>query len=146
MNDAGRAGPGRRGSRERVLGLLYEADMSGVDPVEVLDAQTVAPDRYAREAVRGFAQAAPDVDAIIEDASHGWHLERMPRVDRALLRLATWELAHRPDVPTGVILSEAVELAKEYSTEDSGRFVNGVLAEIARRTRPDAPAEDPTSA
>ncbi|MDG6938571.1 MAG: transcription antitermination protein NusB, partial [Nitrososphaerota archaeon] len=66
----------------------------------------------------------------------GWALERMPAVDRSLLRLATFELLGRPDTPTGVVISEAVELAKEYSTEESGRFVNGVLAALAAVTRP----------
>ncbi|HEX2042681.1 MAG TPA: transcription antitermination factor NusB, partial [Acidimicrobiales bacterium] len=65
-----------------------------------------------------------------------WAVERMPAIDRALLRMGVFELLHRPDVPTGVVLSEAVELAARYSTEDSGRFVNGVLARIAEEVRP----------
>ncbi|HET9070860.1 MAG TPA: transcription antitermination protein NusB, partial [Acidimicrobiales bacterium] len=68
-----------------------------------------------------------------------WSVDRMPAVDRSLLRLATFELLGRPDTPTGVVISEAVDLAKEYSTEESGRFVNGVLAAVAAEVRSDGP-------
>ena len=77
-----------------------------------------------------------ELDGYIRRFARGWALERMPALDRALLRLGVYELVHRPDVPTGVVLSEAVELASRYSTEESGRFVNGVLAQIARAVRP----------
>ena len=86
---------------------------------------------YADEALRGVAAALDEVDATIAAASTHWRLERMARVDRNLLRLGTWELAHRPDVPRAVILDEAVELAKSFGTEESSSFVNGVLDRIA---------------
>jgi N utilization substance protein B len=76
------------------------------------------------------------VDALITAHAIDWSIERMPVVDRTLLRMATFELVARPDTPTGVVISEAVELAKQYSTDESGRFVNGVLASIATTTRP----------
>ncbi len=78
-----------------------------------------------------------DIDATIRRFARGWSLERMPVVDRAVLRMAIYELLHRPDVPTGAVISEAVELAKRYSTDDSGRFVNGMLSNIAEEVRPD---------
>jgi|GEM_PF-331260 len=86
---------------------------------------------YADEALRGVAAALDEVDATIAAASTHWRLERMARVDRNLLRLGTWELAHRPDVPRAVILDEAVELAKSFGTEESSSFVNGVLDRVA---------------
>ena len=73
---------------------------------------------------------------MISENAKGWPLDRMPALDRAILRLAIWELTDRPDVPTAVVIDEAVELAKRFSTDDSGRFVNGVLATIARSVRP----------
>ena len=72
----------------------------------------------------------------MDGASVGWEIDRMPVVDRTILRLATWELLSRPDVPVAVVIDEAVELAKQYSTEQSGGFVNGVLGTIATEVRP----------
>jgi N utilization substance protein B len=126
----------RREARETALGLLYEADVRGETPQETLDRQVVAPMAYARELVAGVAAHLGDIDARLRAASRGWTLERMAVVDRAVLRLATYELAYCPEVPTGAIVDEAVELAKQYSTEDSGRFVNGVLGALARDLRP----------
>jgi N utilization substance protein B len=132
----------RREARETALGLLYEADVRGEDPADTLARQVVAPVPYARDLVEGVAAHRDEIDARLRGASHGWTLERMAVVDRAVLRVATFELAHRPDVPTGVVVDEAVELAKQYSTEDSGRFVNGVLGALARALRPD-PSDPP---
>ena len=86
---------------------------------------------YADEAVRGIEATLAEVDARITKASTHWRLERMARVDRNVLRLGTWELTHRADVPRAVILDEAVELAKAFGTEESSAFVNGVLNRIA---------------
>jgi N utilization substance protein B len=72
-----------------------------------------------------------DLDAVIAAHARGWTMERMPTIDRNVLRIAAYELAERPDVPVAVVIDEAVELAKRFSTDDSGRFVNGVLAAIA---------------
>jgi N utilization substance protein B len=76
------------------------------------------------------------IDGLIARFAIGWALDRMPVIDRCLLRLSTYELLERPDVPVGAIISEAVELANRFSTEESGRFVNGVLAAIAAEVRP----------
>jgi len=86
---------------------------------------------YADDLVRSIAADLPETDARIRAASQNWRLERMTRVDRNVLRLGAWELAHRAEVPRAVILDEAVEIAKRFGTEDSGAFVNGVLDRIA---------------
>jgi transcription antitermination protein NusB len=87
--------------------------------------------------VNGVGARLDEIDGLIAAYAIDWTLDRMPVIDRTLLRMATFELLARPDVPTGVVISEAVELAKAYSTEESGRFVNGVLSSIATATRPD---------
>jgi N utilization substance protein B len=86
---------------------------------------------------RGVEEHQARIDALISKHAIDWSLDRMPVVDRALMRIATLELGWRPDVPTSVVISEAVELAKAYSTEDSSGFVNGLLATIAHELRPD---------
>ena len=126
----------RRQARERALSLLYEAEAKGVGPDRVLAELPLAPDRFAAELVAGVGKHAQEVDGWIGRFARDWAVERMPAVDRTLLRIGVFELLHRPDVPTGVVISEAVELARRFSTEDSGRFVNGVLAGIAAAVRP----------
>jgi len=84
------------------------------------------------------------IDSLISCYSIGWVMDRMPAVDRALLRMATYEILSHPDVPTAVVISEAVDLATQYSTDESGRFVNGVLAAIAAVVRGDGSAGDGT--
>jgi transcription antitermination protein NusB len=125
----------RREARERALELLYEADAKGVTPDEVMAQLTVAPDEFAADVVRGVGTNLAEVDELLRRFAKGWTLERMPVIDRTLLRMATYELGHRPDVPTASIINEAVELAKRYSTDDSGRFVNGMLGRIADELR-----------
>jgi N utilization substance protein B len=129
----------RREARETALGLLYEADVRGEDPAEALARQVAEPVPYARDLVAGVSSHLDEIDDRLRGASRGWTLERMAVLDRAVLRLATYELAYCPEVPTGVVVDEAVELAKQYSTEDSGRFVNGVLGALARDLRPPSP-------
>lgn len=126
----------RRQARERALSLLYEADAKGVSPADVLAALPLAPERFAADVVAGVGTHQAELDEWLRRFARDWPLERMPVVDRTLLRMATFELVHRPDVPTGAIISEAVELAHRYSTDESGRFVNGMLARIAEEVRP----------
>lgn len=135
------AGP-RRQARERALSLLYEAEVKETTPGAVLAGLPVEPDQFAVELVEGVGEHGEEVDRWLRRFARDWAVERMPALDRALLRIGVFELLHRPDVPTPVVLSEAVELATRYSTEDSGRFVNGVLARIADEVRPGGP---PTS-
>ena len=126
----------RREARERALGLLYEADAKGTTPDAVIADQELEPDAFATDIVHGVGEHLADVDALITRFAKGWTIERMPVIDRTLLRMAIFELAYRPDVPTAAVISEAVELAKRYSTDDSGRFVNGMLGRIADELRP----------
>ena len=125
----------RREARERALSLLYEADAKGIAPAAVLADLPVAPDAFAAEEVAGVGGCQERLDALIADHAVGWAVDRMPVVDRTLLRMAIWELLERPDIPTGAVISEAVELAKTYSTEESGRFVNGLLGSVAAQVR-----------
>ena len=125
----------RREARERALMLLYEAEAKTLTPSELLDDLPVAPDDYTCAVMLGVETKSSEVDSLISRHAIGWALDRMPAVDRALLRVATYELLERPDVPTAVVLSEAVELAGEYSTDESARFVNGVLASVAAEAR-----------
>jgi len=129
----------RHSGREAALQMLFQIDVSGAGADTAIDlfwrsfVDGVDPEGrgYADEAVRGVAKTRDDLDRLIVAASANWRLERMTRVDRNVLRLGAWELAHRPDVPRAVILDEAVELAKGFGTDDSGAFVNGVLNRIA---------------
>jgi N utilization substance protein B len=126
----------RREARERALSLLYEAESKNEAPGSVLADLPVPPESFVTDLVTGVAEHRERIDGLIAGHAIDWTLDRMPAVDRTVLRLAAYELLERPDVPTGVVLSEAVELAKRYSTEESGRFVNGVLSAIARDVRP----------
>jgi N utilization substance protein B len=135
-------GGGRRAARERALGLLYEAATKGQPVSEVLAALPVPADAFAVELVTGVDDHRDELDALIARFARDWRLERMPLIDLTVLRMAAFELVHRPDVPTAAILAEAVALAKRFSTDNSGRFVNGVLASVATEVRPGkAPAE-----
>ncbi len=127
----------RRESRERALALLYEAEQKGIVPLaDILDTLPVAPEVFAGQLVVGVSDAIERIDGLIREFAVGWTLERMPAIDRALLRLGTYELAET-DVPIGACISEAVELAKRYSTDDSHKFINGMLARVAREVRPE---------
>ncbi|MFO0567832.1 MAG: transcription antitermination factor NusB [Polyangiaceae bacterium] len=128
----------RTGAREAALQLLFGMEMSGALPDQaIFDYWREMPGDaegrdYANQAVRGVSAEREGVDELIRTASTNWRIERMTRVDRNLLRLGAWELAHRPEIPRAVIIDEAVELAKRYGTEESGAFVNGVLERIAK--------------
>jgi N utilization substance protein B len=122
-------------ARESALTLLYEAESKGITPRQVVDAQVMPVEHVVRLLVLGVMDHQSDIDASITKHSTGWTMDRMPALDRNILRVATFELMHRDDVPTAVVLDEAVELAKRFSTDDSGRFVNGVLSAIAADVR-----------
>jgi len=125
----------RSEARERALGLLYEAEAKRQSVDDVLDALALPADPLAELLVRGVSEHQERIDELITANARNWTLERMPVIDRTVLRMATFELLGRPEVPTAVVLDEAVELAKRFSTDDSGRFVNGVLAAIAKSVR-----------
>jgi N utilization substance protein B len=128
---------GRREARERALELLYEAETKQTTCAAIVEALPVAPDAYAAALATGVDEDLDTIDGLIRDHAKGWTLERMPAVDRAVLRLATYELLHEPEIPVAVAISEAVELAQQFSTDESGRFVNGLLSAVAKQTRPD---------
>ena len=132
------AGPGgRRAARERALGLLYEAELKGQPVGKVLAELPLPPHPYASTLAEGTEEHKERIDELISRHAIDWALERMAVVDRAIVRIATYELGWRPDVPTSVAISEAVALAKAYSTEESSGFVNGLLAAISRELRPE---------
>jgi transcription antitermination protein NusB len=128
--------PDRRSdARERALYLLYEAQAKGISPVDALELQIVEPDAMTSGLVTGVAEHRERLDAAIAARATGWSLARMPVLDLNVLRIAAFELAERPDVPVAVVIDEAVELAKRFSTDDSGRFVNGVLSALVEDLR-----------
>ena len=121
-------------ARKRALDVLYEADLRGVPALDVLEAkghdseQTLNP--YTAELVRGVVAHQARIDDLLATYSQGWSLARMPAVDRNVLRLGVYELLWAHDVPAAVAISEAVELVKSLSTDESPAFVNGLLARI----------------
>ncbi|MET0662230.1 MAG: transcription antitermination factor NusB [Ilumatobacteraceae bacterium] len=120
----------RSDARERALYLLYEAESKGIEPADALTLQVLEPDALTAELVAGVGEHRERLDAAIAARAKGWTLDRMPVIDLNVLRIASFELAERPDVPVAVVLDEAVELVKRFSTDDSGRFVNGVLSAL----------------
>ena len=127
----------RSDAREQALLLLYEAESKEIAPGDVVDAQVLTPDALTQLLVRGVQEHGPAIDDLITAHAKGWTLQRMPTIDRNVLRIGVFELMHRPDVPVAVVIDEAVELAKRFSTDDSGRFVNGVLSAIVPKARAD---------
>jgi len=130
--------------------MLFQLESSGVTPDQAVELfwrtfEDADPEGrpYADAVVRGVADNLEAIDKRVSAASQNWRLERMSRVDRNLLRLGTWELLFRADVPRAVILDEAVELAKSFGTDESSAFVNGVLDRIANDIgRKDPPRAD----
>lgn len=126
----------RTKARKRALDVLFEAEQRGTDPAVLLADRIVEPGteaslpQYSVDLVEGVLDKQDRIDELLETYSHGWTLERMPAVDRALLRLATWEILFNDDVPDAVAIDEAVELAGGLSTDDSPSFINGLLARI----------------
>jgi len=131
----------RTKARKRALDILFQSDVRGENLASILAAEARRaanePARegswlYAREIVDGVIDNREEIDEQITTFAKDWSLARMPAVDRALLRIGVWELLYNDEVPAAVAIDEAVELAKEFSTDDSGAFVHGVLARIAR--------------
>lgn len=126
----------RRKARKRAIDVLYEADIRGLDPVTLLSERVGSPDvppvnDYTVTLVEGVVTHRARIDELLAEHSEGWSLSRMPPVDLAVLRLGLYELLWAHDIPDAVAIDEAVELAKSLSTDDSPRFVNGVLGRIA---------------
>ena len=133
----------RRKARKRALDILFGADVTGTPLGEAFESASIIakqqPERasswnYAAHIVEGILEHGNAVDQMISETSQSWPLARMPAVDRAVLRIATWELLHNPDIPSAVAIAEAVELVGELSTEASAGFVHGILATISKET------------
>jgi len=127
----------RRQARRAAFVLLYQHDVVET-PLEPLYERYAADTRepippYTREVVEGVAASVEALDARIDGVSRGWTADRLGAVERAILRLALWELSERPDVPAPVVVDEAVELAKRYASPEAASFVNGVLGTAARQ-------------
>ncbi len=138
--------PARSKARKRALDVLFESEQRRVDPLDTLaDRQSQAEqpmNPYVVEVVEGVTAHRFEIDRILGDASRDWSVDRMPAVDRTVLRIAAWELVYG-DVPPGVAIDEAVTLCKQLSTDDSPAFVNGVLSRVlADHPRPEQPAAD----
>lgn len=127
--------PARSKARKRALDILYEAEIRRVPVLDLLAERSQAADppvsQYAAELVRGVHEHAGRIDGLLARYAEGWALERMPAVDRNVLRIGAYELLWRPEVPDGVAISEAVVLAGDLSTDASSAFVNGLLARLA---------------
>ncbi len=126
----------RSKARKRAIDLLYEADVRGTDAVTTLAERIAFADPpvndYTVELVEGVSAHSARIDQILSDVADNWSVERMPDVDRAILRLAVFELLWRDDIPDAVAIDEAVELAKSLSTDESPRFINGILGRVQR--------------
>ncbi len=131
----------RTKARKRALDALYASDVRGDQALELLkQTELEVEDRqnqqaifdYAEMLVTGYLENAYQIDSEIQMLADNWSLERMPAVDRAILRMAAWEILHNAEVPNEVAISEAVSLAAELSTDDSPKFINGVLARLAK--------------
>jgi transcription antitermination protein NusB len=127
--------PARSKARKRALDILFEAELRGTPVLDLLTERTelASPpvSAYAADLVRGVTEHAPRIDELISQYAQGWTLDRMPAVDRNVLRIGVFELLWAPDIPDGVAISEAVLLAQDLSTDASPTFVNGLLARIA---------------
>ncbi|WP_368499712.1 transcription antitermination factor NusB [Herbiconiux sp. A18JL235] len=131
----------RTKARKRALDILYAADVRQMPIAEALAAEAARaagePDRqnswlYAREIVDGVVDNFDEIDETIVSYAHGWSIARMPTIDRALLRIAIWEILYNDEVPAAVAIAEAVEAAKTLSTDESSGFINGVLGKVAQ--------------
>jgi N utilization substance protein B len=121
-------------ARNRALDVLFEAEQRSVSAFDVLKSRREQTDQivnpYTLEIVEGVVSHQVAIDEFLETYSQGWTLERMPSVDRTILRIGTWELLYNDDVPDGVAVSEAVALAKTLSTDESPSFINGLLGRL----------------
>lgn len=129
----------RRKAREIALKVLFQVDVARADPAQamsyLLEEEKVPEEasRFAEEIVRGTLSNLKSIDGYLDELSRDWPLERMGNVDRNVLRMACFELLYREDIPAGVTINEAVELAKVYGDSGSGKFVNGILGSLAQR-------------
>jgi N utilization substance protein B len=128
----------QRNARELALKVLFQIEVGKlpVDEALATSFETVRPSpedqAYTDELVRGVAAEEADLDRVIGAYAEGWRVDRLAKIDKNVLRMALYELTHRPEIPVSTVINDAVEVAKKYSTEDSGRFVNGILGSFLR--------------
>ncbi|MFH1502972.1 MAG: transcription antitermination factor NusB [Candidatus Eisenbacteria bacterium] len=129
----------RREGRELALKLLYREEVTGLTDHAVPDLETADPKslEFAELLVGGVRDDSDNIDAAISAASEHWEISRMGAVDRSIIRIGVFELIHRPETAVGPIINEAIDIARKYSGDECGRFVNGVLDRIARDVRGD---------
>ena len=126
-------------ARKQALDLLYETDIRGTDLLETLVARDIPADgpdarpirEYTRELVNGVSDNRRKIDELITTYAQGWDMDRLPAVDRNILRLGIYEILWSTSVPTSVAIDEALDLAKELSSDDSSKYIHGVLGRIA---------------
>ncbi|GAB4303583.1 MAG: transcription antitermination factor NusB [Desulfuromonadia bacterium] len=127
----------RRDARERALKAIFAADgaPAGEETLAMIDGDTPCDNgpvlSFSDELIKGVSSSLTEIDPLISSTSSSWSISRIGRVERAILRLAVYELLHRPDIPVSVVINEAIEIAKRYGTAESPAFVNGILDEIA---------------
>ena len=126
----------RREDREVALALLYEADMTGDSFADVRERNRADAEDYSTRIAVGVADHLDELDAQLDDVAEDWTVARMAGIDRCILRMGLWELLHSPDVPLTAVVSEAVALANDYSTERSAPFINGILVKLGTLHRP----------
>jgi N utilization substance protein B len=128
--------PARTKARKRALDILYAAELRGDSPVESLDRAIEAGEgptnEYTSVLVRGVVEQQARIDELLSSYSEAWTLERMPAVDRNVLRIGLWELLYAEDVPDSVAVAEATALVRQLSTDESPGFVNGILGNLQR--------------
>ena len=133
----------RRQAREAALQTLYQVDVGGVDPENAIAATAelnkTSPEElsFTRELVFGSINHMSEIDHTISKLSKDWNLQRLARVDHNIMRMAIYEIIYRDDIPPGVTINEAVELAKAYGGKDSGKFVNGILGMLIKNSTAD---------
>jgi transcription antitermination protein NusB len=120
----------RRTAREKALQALFQVDVSKTDPEEAIKNVSEKDDPFLRQLVLGTVEHLSEIDSLIEEHLENWTLERLGNVDRALLRLAVFEMKYLEEIPFSVSMNEAVEIAKIYGDEKSGKFINGVLSKV----------------
>ena len=139
----------RSKARKRAVDVLYESDLRGTDAMATLRDRLALADppvnEFTVDLVEGVHGNRRRIDEILTTYSDGWTIDRMPGVDRAVLRMGVYELLYRDDAPDAVVIDEAVELAKTLSTDESPRFVNGVLARVLRDRATLAPQPSPAA-
>jgi N utilization substance protein B len=123
----------RSKARKRALDAIFQADLNNKPIIEIQDESDVEDKKYSDILINGIKENQTKIDSLISDSITNWTIDRIPRVDKNILRVAVYELLFQKDVPINVVISEAVKLAEDLSTDDSASFVNGTLANISKK-------------